>query len=102
MTQLHKRVLLPQLPMECLDVVPPTLHLRVTHETIWIVRVREVRGQEGAWKYRPRGKKKEEGYPSLSLLYSLLFLKSSPPSDLCEGKESKVTEGKDVQSGTIL
>ena len=37
--QLHKRVLLPQLPMELLDVVPPTLHLRPGYEVIGIVRV---------------------------------------------------------------
>ena len=51
MYQLHKRVLLPQLPMECLDVVPSTFYLRPSQEAVWILRVRIVVGEEGAWEH---------------------------------------------------
>ena len=44
----HKRVLLPQLPMEWLDVVPPTLHFRPSQEIVWILRVCIVWGEESA------------------------------------------------------
>ena len=49
--ELHKRVLFPQLPMEWLDVVPPTLHLRPSQEAVWIPRVLIVVGEKGAWEY---------------------------------------------------
>ena len=99
-----------------MDVVPPTFHLRATHETIWIVRVREVGGQEGAWKYlegrRRRGNqvvvllmaiptmnfnKPPPSYYIHSLGNTVFTLNNiPPPPDLCEGEEGKVTEGKDV------
>ena len=51
MYQLHKRVLLPQLPMEWLDVVPPTLHFRPSQEMVWVLRVCIVVGEKGAWEH---------------------------------------------------
>lgn len=46
--KLHKRVLLPQLPMELLDVIPSTFHLRPAQESVWILRVCMVVGKKGA------------------------------------------------------
>ena len=46
----HKRVLLSQLPMELLDIVPPTLHLRPDQEMVWILRVWICVGKKGTWK----------------------------------------------------
>ena len=51
MYKLHKRVLLPQLPMEWLDVVPPTFYLRPSQEAVWIPRVLIVVGEKGAWEH---------------------------------------------------
>ena len=49
--QLQKRVLLSQLLTEWLNVVCPTLHLRVTTEVSWIVRVWVGVREEGTWEY---------------------------------------------------
>ena len=51
MYQLHKRVLLSQLPMEWLDVVPPTLHFRSGQEMVWILRVCIGVGEKSAWEH---------------------------------------------------
>ena len=48
MYELYKRVLLPQLPMEWLDVVPPTLHFRPSQEMVWILRVCIGMGEKSA------------------------------------------------------
>ena len=54
--QLGKRVLLSQLLMKWLDVVCPTLHLRATTETSWIVRVWVGVREERTWEYLRRVK----------------------------------------------
>ena len=52
----HKRVLLSQLPMELLDIVPPTLHLRSSQEVVSSLWVWIAMGKKSARKYLERGK----------------------------------------------
>ena len=51
MYKLHKRVLPPKLPMEWLDVLPPTLHFRPGQEVVWVLRVCIVVGEKRAWEH---------------------------------------------------
>ena len=53
---LDKRVLLSQLPMELLDIIPPTVHLRSSQEVVSILRVWICVGKKSPREYLERGK----------------------------------------------